>query len=128
MYAIVYPVTGTPVTQGSKRHVGGGRMIESARGWREWRNLVHAASAEQTDLTDTVLGPVRVTLEFRFTRPAKPRHNYPTKDLDKLCRAVLDGMVTGGIIEDDKHVTHLRASKTWVTDQQPGVLIRIDPA
>ena len=126
MYAIVYSVTGTPVTQGSKAISRSGRMYETGKGWAAWRKAIKEATEQQVELTDTVLGGVRVSLTFRFPRPAKPKYDYPLKDIDKLCRAVLDGMTAGGIIEDDKHVTYLTAYKQY--HEQPGVIIRIDPA
>jgi Holliday junction resolvase RusA-like endonuclease len=126
MYAIVYGVQGIPVTQGSKAIARGGHMYETAKGWAQWRKAIKEATEEQVELTDTVLGEVRVSLTFRFPRPAKPKYDYPLKDIDKLCRAVLDGAVAGGIITDDKHVTYLTAHKQY--HEHPGVIIRIDPA
>jgi Holliday junction resolvase RusA-like endonuclease len=126
MYAIVYQVNGTPVTQGSKAISRTGVMYETGKGWKAWREAVKKASQDQANLTDMVLGGVHVSLTFRFTSPKKPKYNYPLKDVDKLCRAVLDGMVSGGIIEDDKHVTKLKAVKEY--SDTPGVTIRIDPA
>ena len=128
MYAIVYSVTGLPVTQGSKAISRSGRMYETGKGWAAWRKAIKEATETQVELTDTVLGGVRVSLTFRFPRPAKPKYDYPLKDLDKLCRAVLDGMSTshgGGIIEDDKHVVYLTAYKEY--HEHAGVIIRIDP-
>ena len=126
MYAIIYSVPGIPVTQGSKAISRTGVMYETGKGWTAWRKAVKEASADQADLTDTVTGGVHVHLTFRFPRPKKPKYDYPLKDIDKLCRAVLDGMTTGNIIEDDKHVTRLTAVKEY--HEHPGVIIRIDPA
>ena len=125
MYAVVYSVQGTPVTQGSKAISRSGAMYETGKGWKAWREAVRKASAEQATLTDKVIGGVRVSITFRFTSPAKPKYDYPLKDIDKLCRAILDGMVSGGIIEDDKHVVRLNAYKEYAETE--GVLIRIDP-
>ena len=125
MYAIVYSVSGEPAPQGSKTLTRYG-MIDASKRLKPWRELVKEASQEQADLTDTVLGGVRVSLTFRFTQPAKPVRAYPPIDIDKLCRAVLDGMTQGHIIEDDKHVIYLTAKKEY--HEHPGVIIRIDPA
>ncbi len=125
MYAIVYSVTGLPVTQGSKAISRSGRMYETGKGWAGWRKAIKEATEQQVELTDTVLGGVRVSLTFRFPRPLKPKYDYPLKDIDKLCRAVLDGMTAGGIIEDDKHVVYLTAYKEY--HEHMGVIIRIDP-
>jgi len=125
MYAIVYSVTGEPAPQGSKTLTKYG-MIDASKRLKPWRELVKTASQEQANLTDAVHGGVRVSLTFRFTRPAKPVRDYPPIDIDKLCRAVLDGMTQGNIIEDDKHVIYLTAKKEY--HEQAGVIIRIDPA
>lgn len=125
MYAIVYSVSGKPAPQGSKIRTQYG-MRDASKALKPWREAVKAASQEQADLTDTVLGGFRVSFTFTFKRPAKPVREYPPIDIDKLCRSTLDGMVSGGIVEDDRHCVHLRAVKQY--GEQEGVLIRIDPA
>lgn len=128
---IVFSVTGTPAPQGSKRHVGGGRMIEASKRLHPWRDLVIEAAQDQADLTDRLDGPVEVKLEFRIPSPKKPLHVLPISrragDIDKLSRAVLDGLTIGGIIGDDSQVVTLKASKIYVTDY-PGVIITIREA
>lgn len=58
--------------------------------------------------------PYRVEMVFYLARPARPAHEHPSRtDVDKLVRAVLDGLVTGGLLTDDRHVTELVASKAW---------------
>jgi Holliday junction resolvase RusA-like endonuclease len=60
--------------------------------------------------------PYRVVLDFYCERPAKPSHPHPSRhDLDKLARAVLDGLVRGGLLTDDRHVVVLEARKQWAT-------------
>lgn len=125
MYAIQYSVSGTPAPQGSKTVTRSGLMFDSSKKLKPWRDAVKAATKEQWELTDTVLGGVRVSLTFRFARPKNPTRAYPPTDLDKLCRAVLDGMTQGNIIEDDRHVVYLTAKKEY--SEHPGVIIRIDP-
>lgn len=43
---IAFDVYGEPAPQGSKRHVGGGRMIESSAKVKPWRQDVVAAARE----------------------------------------------------------------------------------
>lgn len=128
---IVFSVTGIPAPQGSKRHVGGGRMIEASKRLHPWRDLVIEAAQDQADLTDRLDGPVEVKLEFRIPSPKKPLHVLPISrrvgDLDKLCRGVMDGLQIGGLILDDANVVKLKASKIYVTDY-PGVIITIREA
>lgn len=60
-------------------------------------------------------------------RPKKPSHEYPTRgDLDKLVRAVLDGLTRGGTIVDDRHVTELSATKFWAEPGDEGVAITVE--
>lgn len=118
-----FHITGiTPAPQGSKRHVGGGRMVESSAKVRPWREAVRQeALATGLPITDR---PVYLHLLFRFHRP-KGHHNASGKlkptaptdhitrpDLDKLCRSTLDGL-TGVLFRDDSQVAFLVASKQY---------------
>ena len=129
-WTIAFSVTGDPAPQGSKRHVGNGRMVEASKRLKPWRDLVIEAAADQADLTDTITGPVRVHLEFRIPRPLKPKHELPISrragDIDKLVRAVLDGLTIGRLIEDDSHVVNLTATKRY-SPTLPGVTVYLEP-
>lgn len=58
--------------------------------------------------------PYRVQLTFCFRRPGRPSWDWPSRvDVDKAVRAALDGLVRGGLLEDDRHVTELVARKQW---------------
>jgi Holliday junction resolvase RusA-like endonuclease len=50
---------------------------------------------------------------------------YPTTkpDVDKLARAVLDGLVAGGAMKDDAQVSMVIAEKRYAIDRAPGVVI-----
>jgi Holliday junction resolvase RusA-like endonuclease len=62
-------------------------------------------------------GPYDVEVRFRFQSPQKPKYKYPSRtDIDKLCRSTLDGIVAGGIITDDRHITRLTAQKEYGTE------------
>jgi crossover junction endodeoxyribonuclease RusA len=112
----------SPAPQGSKRHVGGGRMIESSAKVKPWREAVRqSALATGAPMTDRA---VFVHLAFRFTRP-KGHHNSKGQlkpsapithitrpDIDKLCRSTLDGL-TGVLFKDDSQVAFLVASKEY---------------
>lgn len=120
---------GHPRPQGSKRHVGNGRMIESSRyvaGWRE--AIATAAAAVLPSPLDR--GPVAVQLDFVMPRPQRtplptPPATKRTGDIDKLTRAVLDAL-TGVWIADDADVIQLDATKvTAEPDQESGVAIRL---
>jgi crossover junction endodeoxyribonuclease RusA len=112
----------TPAPQGSKRHVGGGRMVESSPKLKPWREAVRQeALATGEPSTDQ---PVYVHLLFRFRRPkghysakgelkpSAPACHITRPDIDKLARGVLDG-ITGTLIHDDSQVAFLVASKEY---------------
>lgn len=63
---------------------------------------------------ESPVAPYRVELIFYFAPPARASRGYPSRlDVDKCARAVLDGLVRGGMLEDDRHVTELVAHKHW---------------
>lgn len=106
-------VPGVPAPQGSKRHVGRGVLIESSKAVGPWRERV--ALAAHAHCRGFLPAPVEVELEFVMPRPkSTPKTNTPPAvkrpDLDKLTRAILDGL-TGVWWEDDSHITAIVAFK-----------------
>lgn len=114
---------GKPVPQGSKRIVRG-RMIESARGHRAWRESVAMAALaarQKSHAMFPLTSYASVTLRFCVpgAATAKP-------DIDKLARAVLDALTEAGIIRDDAIVISLSAEKHRPRDgERPGVDVRV---
>ena len=118
-----------PTPQGSKRHVGNGRMIEQAgAALKAYRRAIVLASAPHRPQTP-LCGPVHVRLVIQMPRPGshfgsgknagalKPSapqwiDAYPLKrgDVDKLERATLDALTTSRIYHDDSQVTDLHTS------------------
>ena len=126
-------VRGIPAAQGSKRHVGGGRIVEMSRAVGPWREAVRAET--QRAMTEPIIrppydGPVSVVVLFSLPRPAslpkKVRHPAKRPDLDKLLRAVLDGLTAGGAWKDDSQVIRLSSWKQFAGDEGPGCQIGID--
>jgi crossover junction endodeoxyribonuclease RusA len=120
---MIFTVLGlSPAPQGSKRHVGGGRMVESSAKVRPWREAVRQ-EAIATGLAISA-EPIYLHLLFRFRRPkghydskgqirASARIEHITRpDLDKLCRSTLDAL-TGVLFADDSQVAFLVASKEY---------------
>jgi len=112
----------TPAPQGSKRHVGGGRMIESSAKVKPWREAVRQeALATGVPITDQ---PIYISLSFSFQRPkghrnakgelrpSAPKTHIIRPDIDKLCRSTLDGL-TGVLFTDDSQVAFMVASKNY---------------
>lgn len=133
-------VSGQPAPQGSKRNIGGGRMIEASAGVGPWRDRV--AGETQRLAHPQFTGPTRVTLRFLLIRPAAhlgargvvkasaPRWPGGKRyDLDKLVRAVLDGLTDGGLLSDDGNVAWLRARKEYAKPGHPaGAQIEVTDA
>lgn len=146
MTAVKFFVPGIPAPQGSKRHLGGGVLVESSKRVKPWRTDVRETALRH--FTAPLTGPVDVHLHFTFPRPkshfgtgrnagrvkqaAPPRYAHTQRpDLDKLIRAVLDAL-TGVAWRDDSQVVGLTATKRWefcsITgriSQEPGVGISI---
>lgn len=128
-----------PATQGSKRSLGHGVMVETNKRLKPWRLLVSdAALSTAHPLTPQ---PVSISITFRFLRPrshftrsgtlTKSAPAYLTSkargDIDKLSRAVLDAL-TGTLLHDDSQVVSLNAQKRYATpEERPGALITIIP-
>ena len=131
LHSIEFFVPGQPKPQGSKRHVGHGIMLEQSN-LRPWRQTVALAALDaMTQAKFPLLAPpINIELEFVFPRLAsgpkwktKPMTSAP--DLDKLCRAVLDGL-TGAAIANDAHVHRLRALKRRAKPGEPhGVHVQL---
>ena len=119
-------VPGDAAPQGSKRHVGNGRMIESSAALGPWRERVALAAHQHGYQLHT--GAVSVDLAFIQKRPVStPKTRTPPAikrpDLDKLARAILDAL-TGIAFADDSQVTELCCRKRLAEiGETPGVRI-----
>jgi Holliday junction resolvase RusA-like endonuclease len=143
---VSFTVAGLPAPQGSKRafvnyRTGKPVVLEMAGAkLSDWRSAVRDAAvgvmlgmapgAARVPLT----GPLSVSLAFTLPKPKsapKTRRTYPDKrpDLDKLVRAVLDGL-TGPLFADDAQVILLTAGKLYpgegfVALPHPGVMVTV---
>lgn len=141
---MIVEVAGTPAPQGSKRYVGRGRMIEMSKAAGPWREAVRAETQRVMSATGevtAVAGPVTVSLVLLLPRPAghygtgrnaavvrpgAPSYPAGRPDIDKLIRAVLDGLTAAGAWNDDSQVVSLAAAKQYVSPgQPPGCVITI---
>jgi Holliday junction resolvase RusA-like endonuclease len=120
-------VVGLPQPQGSKRHVGGGVLVESnAKTLMPWRSTIAFAAADKYREPPS-REALRVTLAFSFPRPSShfgtgrnegelrgsaPAYKTTKPDLDKLVRAALDAL-TGIVFVDDAQVAELLAWKDF---------------
>lgn len=119
---VTFRVDGVPGPQGSKRHVGNGRMIEMSKKVGPWRDRV-ALTARREHHGEPLDGPLFARIEFFLERPKTVTRAYPsvTPDIDKLVRSTFDALKMGGLIADDARVVDLVTSKrygdpgAWIT-------------
>jgi Holliday junction resolvase RusA-like endonuclease len=116
-------VYGRPAPQGSKRHVGGGRMIESSKHVKPWRDDVKAAAeaaiADRLGALFPLDAPLAVRMVFTMPKPAsapKRRRTWPSRipDVSKLIRSTEDALTGAGVWADDARVVEYdRAAKVF---------------
>jgi len=134
---ITLRIHGIPAPQGSKRHVGGGRMIETSKRLPAWRDSMVSAMIEKCVeqwITRPVEGPVAITVSFDFpmpqSRPAKIKDagrawKVTAPDLDKLLRAAGDALQISGMVKNDSQICHIITTKTERTAGPYGCTITI---
>jgi len=115
-------VSGRPVPQGSLKFINGHAIHVRAQDLALWRADI-ANGARKAGLRKAQ-GAVEVALIFTLIKPKTSKRKEPstTPDIDKLIRAVLDGL-TDVAYEDDKQVTKVSATKQYGVTQ--GVQIRV---
>ena len=129
-----------PAPQGSKRHVGGGRLIEASKRVKPWRQAVAASAQQQMQEQkfDLITGACSVSVVFRFKRPKShfttngqlkanaPEHCIVKRnDIDKCCRSTLDAL-SETVFADDSLVVSLNAEKRYCIGTEPaGALITV---
>lgn len=119
-------VEGIPAPKGSKS-VSRGRMFETSKKLPAWDKALDAALGTGLDMIE---GQVGARVVFYMPRPkyhynkagiVKPEYldePYTKKpDLDKLCRAVFDGLTRAGVIKDDSYITTYVARKKFIPDE-----------
>jgi Holliday junction resolvase RusA-like endonuclease len=115
-------VAGKPAPKGSRVFYGKGRgSRESSVACKPWVEAV-AYSARVNSFGGPLEPPYEVHLKFWMPEGKRPKYGWPSSDgdIDKLVRAVLDGLVQGGLLVDDRHVTKLVSEKTFGS---PGVSV-----
>jgi len=137
--ALEFFVVGLPIAQGSKKSYGNGVWAESnIKELRPWRMAV-ATDAHAAAGHFQFFGAVVVALDFQFKRPlshygtgrnegqlkdSSPTYKTSAPDIDKLCRAVLDGLAQCGVLRNDAQVVSLMAKKVYDNPQGVKVVIR----
>lgn len=120
---------GTPAPQGSKK-VFNGHVVEMSAGLKPWRESVKYAAldAAQANGSSTLQGPLSLTIDFFFKRPAShygtgrnsqvlkqtaPDCKSSAPDLSKLIRATEDALTDAGAWADDRLVVEVSARKRY---------------
>ena len=144
---IAFYVHGEPAPQGSKRfvgiHKGKGRMIESSKKVKPWREAVYWAAIEAKSKTAMVMpmdGPLAVVMVFALPKPPSVRRAHPDRkpDLSKLVRSTEDALVDAVLIADDARIVTCLGAKLYprrpfkllgesIELNDPGAFIRIEP-
>jgi len=125
-------IAGKPVPQGSKT----ARVIRTPKGpiaslyndndktLKPWRKQV-TLDALAGFTGDRLEGPVGVEVEFRFDRPKTVTREHMTvkPDIDKLQRALFDGITDAGVWRDDSQIVSVAVDKVYAA--AAGVHVRI---
>jgi crossover junction endodeoxyribonuclease RusA len=121
-------VEGKPVPQGSLKFIHGRPIHERAADLAIWRANI-AREARHAGVVKQMDGSVWLRLVFfmRSPKTVKREEPYVKPDLDKLIRAVLDGL-TGVAYDDDCQVTQIEAEKHYCDEYNPdpGVWITVN--
>lgn len=125
-------IAGSPAPQGSKRHVGGGVMIESCKALKPWRESIRyalrGADGRPCHHFDQA---VSCALEFILPRPkTAPKRSTPAAvkkpDVDKLTRAVFDAITSACVIRDDSQIIEVYSRKRLAQiGETPGLRLRL---
>lgn len=131
---MTFTVAGMPATKGSTRAFQGRRgrvyVVPDNPRTHSWQRAVGWAATVAGAVP--LAGAVRVAIVFELARPTSPRRQagravgapcLTKPDLDKLIRAILDGLTTV-CYADDSQVTEIHARKIY--GDTPCAVITVD--
>lgn len=137
---VTFEILGAPAPQGSKTRMPNGAVVEgsSATGRAKHKSWRAAVTETARDIADTEPGTpfdgaLQISVEFRLPMPAsRPKAArvagmWPCSvkpDIDKLERALLDGLTAGGLIRDDARVFAVEKTK-WEVIGWTGATVTI---
>lgn len=130
MPPILITILGVPIPQGSKS-LFRGRMVDANPKLKRWRKTVTLEATRAYAGRMPLEGPVCVCATFSLPRPATvppKRRPWPCvkPDVDKLLRALLDGLTDAGIWGDDGQVVRVVACKVYArTPMEAGCSVEI---
>lgn len=131
MGPVEFFVPGIPQPQGSKTAypVNGRCQVvdKNPTLLKPWRTAVAAAALAARGVERVSFGSDAVVVWVRFGMPrgSSVTREYPSvrPDLDKLLRAVLDGITTSGLYEDDGQVVDLHIKERY--SARPGARVKV---
>lgn len=121
---ITFVVYGEAKPAGSKRHIGGGRIVDANPGAKEWKRQVAQAAGEHMNGGELLRGAVYASFVFYVARPkghyrtngevraSAPRYPTTRPDTTKLVRNAEDAL-TGIIVADDSQIVSQHARKEY---------------
>lgn len=116
---VTFFVAGVPVPQGSKTAfvVGKRAVLTDANKdkLRPWRAEVTRVAGEAWAGRESLAGAVSVDVRFVFERPKTVKRDTPhvKPDIDKLLRALFDGVTDAKVWVDDAQVVRVNATKVY---------------
>jgi Holliday junction resolvase RusA-like endonuclease len=134
---IVFQVPGIPAPGGSKRHIGGGRIIDDCKRNGDWRAMVGWAAKQEMRGAPPMDGPLGLRVIFWMPRPKShfrtgkhagilkddaPQHHTVKPDATKLLRSTEDAL-TCIAWTDDARIAFQHVEKRY--GPTPGAEIRI---
>ena len=109
---ISFFVYGRPIPQGSKNVINGHILHTQGSALAVWRSSIALGARHAGALPRD--GAISIEMAFVMPKPRTVTRSHPTvaPDLDKLVRAVLDGL-TAIAYRDDAQVTYIHARKEY---------------
>lgn len=118
---VEFKAVGKTAAQGSKRFAGRNcktgnpLMLDTDPNLRPWRELVAVEALRARGSNPPYDGAVVLHADFHILKPKSVKRKYPSvpKDLDKLLRALCDGITSSGVWRDDAQVVSVIAHKVY---------------
>lgn len=136
-------IFGVPMPQGSKTaFVRGGRAVltdgrnaKARSAHAAWRQAIATAARDELERRPGFVpfdSACVVHVDFLLVRPKsipkKRRYPETSPDIDKLERALLDGLTDGGLLINDARVVEVHKRKLYAVDEPPGAKVSIHHA
>ena len=103
-------------------------LVEPSKKLPAWRKQIEDTARREYE-GEPIDRPVRVAVDFFMPKPQKPRFERPATapDLDKLCRAIGDGLEKGGVLGNDSRIVEWVARKHYAdTPDDQGARVAIE--